>query len=141
MIRKKLWLLLRERNTWKFQKEVSAVFDPFCEHIKLLSSALLFKVSRLGIQRTDLVSYRRVKMLHVEYKKSIPKPAVCPSIRTIRSKLQSISLYQIDLVNTEDYSKLISVCCFNTKEDKKVESNPTWKTDSLYLILIKNTTK
>lgn len=66
MIRKKLWLLLREGNTGKFQKEISAVFDPFCEYTKSLSSTLLFKALKLGIQRTGFVSYRRVEMLHVE---------------------------------------------------------------------------
>lgn len=29
---------------------------------------MLSKALRLGIQRTDVVSYKRVEMLHVEYK-------------------------------------------------------------------------
>lgn len=29
---------------------------------------MLFKAIRFGIQKTDLVSYRRVETLHVEYK-------------------------------------------------------------------------
>lgn len=37
VIRKKLWFLLRERNIWKLQKEISAVLDPFCEYTKSLS--------------------------------------------------------------------------------------------------------
>lgn len=68
MIRKKLWLLLRERNIWKLQKEISAVLDPFCEYTKSLSSAFLSKGLRLGIQKNYLVTYRMAEMLHMEYK-------------------------------------------------------------------------
>lgn len=51
VIRKKLGFLLRERNIWKLQKEISAVLDPFCEYTKLLNSTFLFKGLRLEIQK------------------------------------------------------------------------------------------
>lgn len=68
VIRKKLWFLLRKRNIWKLQKEISAVLDPFCEYRKSLNSVLLFKGLRLGIQKNYLLTYRVLEMPHVEYK-------------------------------------------------------------------------